>query len=262
MEDNLEITKSKYSVLQMTVAFIVLTVIYILRANILFFLNSNFLKSNNGKLLKAIAGLVIALICAHFANKFAGKSLKVFIKRIKQGKVLWLTTAFCVVVLVLYCGKALQWIQVMHKSSINIITILLLALAAGLCEEFLFRDLLFNLFTKLFIKRRYVLLWSAILSSICFGLAHFVNLFKQDFVVTLQQVIAVTSIGLMLCTVRILTNNMWLSVIMHVAFDISPIVMTGDVLESWTTIIIGVLWISGISLLTIWAYNHHCLKKI
>lgn len=42
MEDNLEITKSKYSVLQMTVAFIVLTVIYILRANILFFLNSNF----------------------------------------------------------------------------------------------------------------------------------------------------------------------------------------------------------------------------
>ena len=139
----------------------------------------------------------------------------------------------------------------MHKSVMSIITILLLAVAAGLCEEFLFRDLLFNLFTKILSKRRYVLLWSAILSSICFGLAHFVNLSRQDFGVTFQQVIAVTSIGLMLCTIRILTNNMWLNVIMHIAFDISPLVVTGDIIGKWSAIIVSGLWIGGISLLTI-----------
>ena len=81
--------------------------------------------------------LVIALICAHFANKFAGKSFKVFIKRIEQGKVRWLTALFCVIVFILYLAKASQWVQVMHTSVMSIITILLLAVAAGLCEELL-----------------------------------------------------------------------------------------------------------------------------
>ena len=201
MGNDLEATKNKYSISQMTIAFVVLTVVYILRGKILFFLGPSFLNSGNGKLLQAIVSLVIALICAHFANKFAGKSFKVFIKRIEQGKVRWLTALFCVIVFILYLAKASQWVQVMHKSVMSIITILLLAVAAELCEEFLFRDLLFNLFTKILSKRRYVLLWSAILSSICFGLAHFVNLSRQDFGVTFQQVIAVTSIGLMLCTI-------------------------------------------------------------
>ncbi|MBM6872337.1 CPBP family intramembrane glutamic endopeptidase [Lactobacillus crispatus] len=261
MGNDLKATKNKYSISQMTIAFVVLTVVYILRGKILFFLGPSFLNSGNGKLLQAIVSLVIALICAHFANKFAGKSFKVFIKRIEQGKVRWLTALFCVIVFILYLAKASQWVQVMHKSVMSIITILLLAVAAGLCEEFLFRDLLFNLFTKILSKRRYVLLWSAILSSICFGLAHFVNLARQDFVVTFQQVIAVTSIGLMLCTIRILTNNMWLNVIMHIAFDISPLVVTGDIIGKWSAIIVSGLWIGGISLLTIWTYNHHCLKE-
>lgn len=106
------------------------------------------------------------------------------------------------------------------------------------------------------------MVWAAILSSICFGLAHFVNLVHQSFIVTLQQVILVSAIGLMLCTVRILTNNMWLSVIMHIAFDVSPIMLTGDALEPWPQLLISFFWIGGISLLCVWAYNRHCLKKV
>lgn len=259
MEDNLEVTKNKYSIPQMTIAFIVLTVIYSFR-NIIF-LNVAFFKSNNGELLLAVIGLIISLICAHFANIFAGKSFGIFIRRIKQGKVLWLTFFFTLSVIIIYYGKVSQWIETAHQPLFTMVTIFLSAIAAGLCEEFLFRDLLFNIFTKLFVKQRYVLILPAILSSLCFGLLHFINLIRQTFTVTAQQVIVVTAMGLMFCTIRILTNNMWPSVIMHIAFDISPVVLTGDALAPWSSIIVIFIWISGISLLTIWAYHYHCLKE-
>lgn len=86
MGNDLKATKNKYSISQMTIAFVVLTVVYILRGKILFFLGPSFLNSGNGKLLQAIVSLVIALICAHFANKFAGKVLKYLSRELSKEK--------------------------------------------------------------------------------------------------------------------------------------------------------------------------------
>ncbi len=148
MENNLKVAKVKYSVSQMTSAFIILLAIYIFRSRILFFL-----KGNNGNLIRSIVAFAISLICSYFAYNYAGKSLKIFNRRIKQGKVLWLTTIYSVSVFILYaCGKVSQWVQAVHKPLIPMITIFLMAIAAGFCEEFLFRGLLFNIFTKLFEK--------------------------------------------------------------------------------------------------------------
>lgn len=261
MENNLEVGKSKYSVTQMIIVFVILTAIYSLRNRFFEFLSPDFFENNNGSLVLAIVGFIIALICVHFANKFTGKNSKIFINRVKQGKTLWITFFFVLSVIIFYLDKINSWIQTMQKPLITIVIVLLQAIAAGLCEEFLFRDLFFNILTKIFLKFHYVLVWSAIISSFGFGLMHFINLDRQGFAVTTQQVIIATAIGLMMCTVRVLTNNIWPSVIMHIAFDVSPIVLTGDISSPWLNIMIAFIWIAGISLLCIWAYNHHCLKE-
>ena len=66
MENNLKVAKVKYSVSQMTSAFIILLAIYIFRSRILFFL-----KGNNGNLIRSIVAFVISLICSYFAYNYA-----------------------------------------------------------------------------------------------------------------------------------------------------------------------------------------------
>lgn len=130
-------------------------------------------------------------------------------------------------------------------------------MAAGIGEEILCRVLLFNLFTKIFENKKYVLVWACLASSVLFGLFHLINLTHGAAIdATIQQVVYATAIGLSFSYIHIFTNRIWLCIVMHFLLDLQPNIASADPQASpWRLILLifGVVMI--VSLLSIYAFN-------
>jgi len=90
-------------------------------------------------------------------------------------------------------------------------------LTVGIFEELLFRGLVFPLFIQSFSKTKGAFWWSAILSSLCFGTMHFINIFSQpeNFVGILSQVFFATSIGVFFCGLMVRTEHILIPMLIH-----------------------------------------------
>ena len=73
---------------------------------------------------------------------------------------------------------------------------LLIALSAGIFEEFLVRGLFLSGFLNLFQNNSFKLLLTSLISSILFGLLHLINLIHNPVNAILQQVLYATILGL------------------------------------------------------------------
>lgn len=128
-----------------------------------------------------------------------------------------------------------NWISMIHLPLSKVSTYFLIALSAGLFEEFFCRGLLFNIFYKV----QNSLLLTAIYSSAVFALLHLSNFFfiKQGLVATLQQMVFAFALGIFFSFLRITFNSLWLPILIHTAIDFSPQIVQADGQNSWSDVL-------------------------
>lgn len=93
---------------------------------------------------------------------------------------------------------------------------LLACLSTGLLEEYVWRGIVFHIFWKAWGKKKEGVYASVLVSSICFGACHYMNLLAgQDFLSTSQQVISATCMGVFLSALFLNTNHLLVPVLVH-----------------------------------------------
>lgn len=100
--------------------------------------------------------------------------------------------------------------------------ILALTLAAGICEELLFRGIIFNTLRDLFGRDTEMGTIAAIVTSgVLFGLYHLLNLVSGvDISAVLPQVASTAALGIFLAAVYARWGNIWVTVFLHALMDI------------------------------------------
>lgn len=232
MRDKLIFLGKKYTLPKLLIVGIILTLVYTFAGLIIFKTSSTAL--NRG--LYALVALIVAGLCAYFS-----KTTKVLNVHVKQGKLKIFTAVIIIYTMIIYAVKATAWIQVFKQTPSDILACIFTALAAGLCEEFLFRNLFFNFFIGVYKNTKHILFWAALTSTFFFALMHLVNLWHQSTNTTLEQVCAVFGTGMIFCVFHILSNNMWVPVLLHFLWDFSPIMRSGISKGSeWSVVLVFV----------------------
>lgn len=96
-------------------------------------------------------------------------------------------------------------------------------ITVGIVEELAFRGTVFPLLIKSFNKAKQPVIVGAILSSLMFGLVHFINLFSQpeNFIGITSQVFFATAIGVFFCGLMIRTENILIPCTVHALINFS-----------------------------------------
>ena len=104
----------------------------------------------------------------------------------------------------------------------NIVAIALLYIFVGVFEEFLLRGLSLNILIDKYGNNKKGIWTSVVLSSLLFGLIHFINLFTgASFEGVLIQVIAASFIGFYFSALYLRSGSVWTSAILHGLYDLA-----------------------------------------
>ena len=124
-------------------------------------------------------------------------------------------------------------------NSVNIYTLLLFftsVILVGFLEEFVFRGAIFPLLMRSFRKKKQNILLSALLSSMLFGLIHYINLFSNpDNIIGISsQVFLAFAMGVYFCGLFLRTNNIIIPAVIHgmVNFAFGAEVLTNNIKNS------------------------------
>ncbi len=110
----------------------------------------------------------------------------------------------------------------------NFISLVLVSIAIGIAEEFIFRGWLQNEVMDRFGEGKKGALITILISGLLFGLFHLVNaLSGQDLFTSFMQVIQTSAIGILFCSVYYASRNIWSLVFLHSFYDFS--VLLGEV---------------------------------
>lgn len=115
----------------------------------------------------------------------------------------------------------------------NLPLALMVSLQAGIVEEVICRGIIskyiYNGLNKVEEKRR---IWiSAIFSGLAFGMLHFINLFRQGLLPTINQVIAAAAIGMLFGVIYLVYKNLFGTIFIHFFNDFWIIAVTGTITE-------------------------------
>lgn len=137
----------------------------------------------------------------------------------------------------------------------------IIAFITALFEETLMRGLFFESLLEFFNKRKYF--YSAICSSLIFGLAHLWNLRVESPTAVLQQVLFASIIGIMLAHFRIKFNGLLIPIIIHFFIDFQKSIVAKQSLTSanWVQILITYLPMLIVAIIAI-SYLENDIKKI
>lgn len=138
---------------------------------------------------------------------------------------------------------------------VNIFNSFIIALSAGIFEEFLVRLLMFDGFAQLLKNQKYNLLQASIYSAVVFGLLHLSNLTFQSFNSTCQQIFYAIAIGLVLSFIRLRTNGILFCVLIHSLIDFQPNINSANSTTPWSTLLILFIPIMLISIWCIYQFN-------
>lgn len=101
----------------------------------------------------------------------------------------------------------------------NILLTALGAFAVGLCEELIYRGVIFNKMQELLSGRKNIFLVSALLSSCVFGLTHLGNLIEQSLIGTAMQVYFAFATGLCFCGIYLFSGTLLVPILLHGIVD-------------------------------------------
>lgn len=115
----------------------------------------------------------------------------------------------------------------------NLPLALMVSLQAGIVEEVICRGIIskyiYNDLNKVEEKRR---IWiSVIFSGLAFGMLHFINLFRQGLLPTINQVIAAAAIGMLFGVIYLVYKNLFGTIFIHFLNDFWIIAVTGTITE-------------------------------
>lgn len=115
----------------------------------------------------------------------------------------------------------------------NLPLALMVSLQAGIVEEVICRGIIskyiYNGLNKVEEKRR---IWiSAIFSGLAFGMLHFINLFRQGLLPTINQVIAAAAIGMLFGVIYLVYKNLFGTIFIHFLNNFWIIAVTGTITE-------------------------------
>ena len=115
----------------------------------------------------------------------------------------------------------------------NLPLALMVSLQAGIVEEVICRGIIskyiYNGLNKVEEKRR---IWiSAIFSGLAFGMLHFIKLFRQGLLPTINQVIAAAAIGMLFGVIYLVYKNLFGTIFIHFLNDFWIIAVTGTITE-------------------------------
>lgn len=130
---------------------------------------------------------------------------------------------FLSLIFFVYIAANIEFINITSNMILNLFLMILDCLSVGFYEEFIFRGIILNLFLKEWKNSRNEILFSVIISSLLFGLAHFMNLLSgTNFISVLYQVVYTTIIGIAFSALYIRTdfNLIWCA-ILHSLYDIA-----------------------------------------
>ena len=105
----------------------------------------------------------------------------------------------------------------------NYLIAFLIAVFAGVNEEVIFRGFMLKSWINTCHKVKYPLWLSGSLTALSFGVIHLINLSHQPLGNTLTQVLAASLLGLLYIIVRIIGNNLAISICLHVLQDFTAI---------------------------------------
>ena len=107
------------------------------------------------------------------------------------------------------------------QSASYIILLILNYLLVGLFEEFLLRGIVLNILLDKYKKNRKDIWFAVVVSSLLFGLAHYMNLSTgANFFGVTMQVISATAMGIYLAAIYLRTNNIWYNSLIHGLWDV------------------------------------------
>lgn len=125
--------------------------------------------------------------------------------------------AIAIPLTIILLGISINWSNYFEVSAWVVFVFFLKTLSVGFYEEFVFRGLAFPLMIQGFKESKNAIVMSAILSSLIFGLAHYINLFEEpdNFVGITNQVFFATAIGVFFCGIMVRTENIIVPVVLH-----------------------------------------------
>jgi len=120
-------------------------------------------------------------------------------------------------------GISVNWNTYINTEFRVLFLFIISTLAVGIVEELAFRGIIFPLLIKSFTKTKRPILISAVLSSLMFGLVHFINLFSQpeNIIGITSQVFFATAIGVFFCGLMVRTENILVPCIIHALVNVS-----------------------------------------
>ncbi len=120
-------------------------------------------------------------------------------------------------------GLVSNWNTYSNTASKMLILFVLSTLVVGIVEELVFRGTIFPLFIKSFSDKRRPILISAVLSSLMFGVVHYVNLFSQpeNLIGITSQVFFALAIGVFFCGLMTRTENILIPCLLHALVNFS-----------------------------------------
>lgn len=112
----------------------------------------------------------------------------------------------------------------------NVLAALAIGLMAATTEEYLYRGIVLGNLLRLFSHTKTGLsqiLFPAIISSVLFGLQHFIHLYGQSLPLTVMQVCQTMGMGFLFASIFLRTKNLLFSMICHFSFDFVITVLWG-----------------------------------
>ena len=109
----------------------------------------------------------------------------------------------------------------------RIVWFLLGMISVGVAEEFLFRGVIAQTLLEHFGTSRAGVWKACLLSGVYFGAAHLTNLIGSAPLGVLMQCVFAASLGTMLAAIYFRTGNIWVTVFIHAAMDISSMLVGG-----------------------------------
>ncbi|GAA2863889.1 CPBP family intramembrane glutamic endopeptidase [Lactobacillus intestinalis] len=252
IKDNLAIEKTNATIIGMVCGSIIIAFLYLTYTQVLF------KKFNLNTVIPYFLFCFLLGLCAVFFSK----TTHIFNQRPKQGKDIIMTIIFFIGLIIFYAVVGISnWGAVFTLDLSNKLLVILIALSAGIVEELLCRNLLFNLFIKCFDNTKWVLIWASLSSSVIFGLIHLANLTHQTFMPTLQQIFYAFAFGNMLCFVHIFSNRMWPCILLHFLMDLQADVNQSVSVQPWGPLLLDYIPVIIISVLAICFYNRDLIKE-
>ncbi|OQR13284.1 CPBP family intramembrane metalloprotease [Ligilactobacillus salivarius] len=181
------------------------------------------LNSSNSKTFASI--IINFVICALFLwlnKKYIGVKIDFKFTFSFFKRHIILTTVLAIITILIVIGNVK-----------NLPLALMVSLQAGIVEEGICRGIIskyiYNDLNKVEEKRR---IWiSAISSGLAFGMLHFINLFRQGLLPTINQVIAAAAIGMLFGVIYLVYKNLFGTIFIHFLNDFWIIAVTGTITE-------------------------------